>query len=94
MTEDDQAWSPRIRETIDQLQNRVAEFLSNCLVQRPETNIVIVSHGVWIEACFHRFCPEALDHGKRRVYNCDIFAGDCVSKNGKFVRLQNMQQIH
>lgn len=92
MTESDEAWSPTSRETLSVLEERITTFLS-ALVQRPETNIVVVTHGVWIEACLNQHCPEALDHGRQRVYNCDIFIGDCVSEEGKFTGLQNMRLL-
>jgi broad specificity phosphatase PhoE len=90
MTETDIAWSPTSRETVTQIHQRIAKFLES-LTQRPETNIVVFTHGVWIEACLNAYCPETLDHGKRRVYNCDIFVGDCISEDGKFKALQNMR---
>jgi broad specificity phosphatase PhoE len=93
MTETDEAWKATSRETINQIRDRIATFLQT-LVERPETNVVIVSHGVWIETCFQVFCPEALDYGQKRVNNCNIFAGECVSnKKGEFVRLQNVHQL-
>jgi hypothetical protein len=63
------------------------------LVQRPETNIVVVSHGVWIEVCLNMLCPGALEHGRRRVYNCDMFSGECVSANGQFLGLEKFELI-
>jgi broad specificity phosphatase PhoE len=93
MAEIDEAWSPVRRETLIDIQHRINVFLQE-LSERPERNIVVVSHGVWIECCLHAQCPEALDHGKRRVHNCNIFVGECVSRDGKFVRLQNVHPIH
>lgn len=92
MKEFDEAWSPTRRETIDQIETRIAEFFE-ILVKREETNIIVVSHGVWIEVCLNALCPVALDHGRRRVYNCDLFVGDCISSNGRFIRLQNVHHL-
>jgi len=92
MTEHDDLWTATGRETIAQLQERILKFLG-ILIQMAESNVVVVSHGVWIEACLNMLCPEALNHGSRRVYNCDVFCGDCISEDGKVVRLQNVQLI-
>jgi broad specificity phosphatase PhoE len=92
MTENDEKWSASERESWGDIRGRVSIFLSR-LVQRGEENIVVVSHGVWIETCLRTHRPDAL--GMRRVHNCDAFACQCISSNdGKFVRLQNVQLIH
>jgi broad specificity phosphatase PhoE len=91
LTETDNKWSPSERETMKNIAVRVDCFLQ-FLSQRPETWIVVVSHGVWIETCFRIHCPEAL--GDRRVYNCDMFAGECVSVGGTFVRLQKIKKLN
>lgn len=93
MTENDDAWSPVRRETIKDIQRRIALFMAT-LAQRDEQNIVIVSHGVWIECCIQMYCPSALNHGEKRVHNCNVFVGECVSQGGKFMRLQKVHQIH
>mmetsp|Transcript_40595 Transcript_40595/g.112799 ORF Transcript_40595/g.112799 Transcript_40595/m.112799 type:complete len:107 (-) Transcript_40595:19-339(-) len=93
MPEHDDAWSPNHRETIHDIQCRISIFLQT-LSQRQESNIVVVSHGVWIERCFLTYCPEALDHGNKRVHNCNVFVGECVSRDGRFLRLQNVNLIH
>ena len=92
MTELDEAWREDVRETLNQLRLRISHFLG-LLVSRSETNIVVVTHGVWLEQCFALYCPQVLDHGRRRVYNCDMFAVDCVSKDKKFVRFNNPHKI-
>jgi broad specificity phosphatase PhoE len=96
MTETDTVWRPDIRESIPDVLHRIAQFW-DLLVQRPEENIVVVTHGVWMEACLHHYCPVALNHGQRRVYNGNMFAMDCVSaQHGnivKFLRLENARQI-
>ena len=93
MVENDDDWSPVHRETVEHLENRVKAFMQ-FLTQRSESMIAVVSHGVWIEICLRLFCPEALDHGRKRVHNCNIFVADCVSVSGIFLRLQNVHQIH
>jgi broad specificity phosphatase PhoE len=92
MMETDEAWKIDARENMSQLGQRVLMFLQ-LLVQRTEDNIVVVSHGVFIEACLQQHAPQALDYGKQRVYNCDMFAMDCVSRDGKFVRIDNTHKI-
>jgi broad specificity phosphatase PhoE len=108
MTEDDTLWKENTRETIHELKERIHEFFNNTLVNRPENNIVIVTHGVWIETCLYTYCPQVLDYGKQRVYNCDMYIMDCVSsstppssspatnnnnESSRFVRLDNIYQI-
>lgn len=92
MEEFDEAWQKGTRETLGELGLRISLFLE-FLVGRPETNVVVVTHGVWLEECFRFHCPIVLDNGRRRVYNCDMFAFDCVSQNRKFLRFENPQQI-
>eukprot|EP00980_Cylindrotheca_fusiformis_P009748 scaffold2149_cov187-Cylindrotheca_fusiformis.AAC.26 len=92
MTETDLAWSPNSRENFTQVHQRIAIFLES-LPRRPESNIVVFTHGVWIEACLNAYSPETLDNGKRRVYNCDIFVGDCLSEDCVFKGLQHMQLL-
>jgi broad specificity phosphatase PhoE len=93
MSEQDEVWSETERETLDHLQHRVNRFLSTLVQQYSHyDNILVVSHGLWIEACLRGHCPEALPNGER-VHNCDLFGGDCVSHQGSFVRLQNIRRI-
>lgn len=92
MTDEDQAWQPDHRETMTDIERRVDESLA-WLVQRTESNIVVVSHGVWIECCLQRYCRRILEGG-RRVYNCDAFSCEAVSENGRLVRLDHAKQIH
>jgi len=92
MTEMDETWQKDTRETLNDLRLRISRFL-RLLVGRPETNVVVVTHGVWLEEFFRLHCPEVLDHGRKRVYNCDMFAFDCVSHENNFVRLENPHQI-
>ena len=92
MTEFDEAWREDIRETLNELRLRISQFLA-LLVRRSETNIVVVTHGVWLEECFRTYCPRVLDNGRRRVFNCDMYAVDCVSQNREFIRFENPNQI-
>jgi len=91
ITEEDEAWKLVERESIHDVVNRVNQFLE-WIVRRPETNVVVVSHGVWIECCFYAHFPEALAHGDR-VGNGDLFSAECVSLHGVFQRLQNVRRI-
>jgi broad specificity phosphatase PhoE len=59
--------------------------------QRNCKNIIVVSHGVWIEVLFRMCAPNYL--GDRRVYNLDAFACQCISRNGQFIRLGSIEQI-
>jgi broad specificity phosphatase PhoE len=101
MPNEDEAWKLTERETIPDVVARVNHFLQ-WLICRPETNIVVVSHGVWIECCFYAHCPQALQpttpsmsqqQGSDRVRNGDLFAGECVSMHGQFQRLENVRRI-
>lgn len=88
---EDEAWQLTERESVPDVVNRVNQFLQ-WVLQRAETNIVVVSHGVWIECCFYAHCPQALQDGDR-VNNGDLFAGECVSIHGQFQRLENVRRI-
>ena len=91
MSEADRYWSPSQREGYDDVAARVQSFLS-WLCQRPETNIVVVSHGVWIETCLAVYSPGA--PGERRVYNCDAYATTLLSQsNGIVLRLSNVELV-
>ena len=99
MTEHDDAWKSDRRETWDDIGLRVHRFLEWLVVQpqpqhlaRAADNVVVVSHGVWIETLLRNHAPDLLGRD-RRVYNTDAFACECVSANGVFVRIQNVRQI-
>jgi broad specificity phosphatase PhoE len=92
MTERDERWKPDKRETWDDVGRRIDHFLA-WLVRRSEENVVVVSHGVWIEYLFRLKDPQVLQNGERRVCNLDAFACQCISRDGRFVRLQNGGQI-
>ncbi|GKZ00890.1 hypothetical protein MPSEU_001040700 [Mayamaea pseudoterrestris] len=101
MAEDDTLWSVNSRETQHDVQDRVQYFL-NWLVQRPESTIVVVTHGVWMEVCLKGFL-------QNRVYNCHAYTSQVISKNScetgtrmtdessshqVFLRLQNVRRIY
>lgn len=87
----DEAWQLTERESVPDVIQRVNQFLQ-WLIFREETNIVVVSHGVWIECCFYAHFPQALANGDR-VGNGDLFAAECVSIHGQFQRLENVRRI-
>jgi broad specificity phosphatase PhoE len=91
MSERDEAWQLVERESVQDVVSRVNGFLE-WLVLRPETNIVVVSSGVWIECCFYAHFPMVLANGDR-VRNGDSFAADCVSYHGVFQSLQEVRRI-
>jgi Histidine phosphatase superfamily (branch 1) len=96
MTETDEVWRPTTREGWDELECRIDAVLQ-WIVARPEENIMVVSHGVWIEAFLRRHQPSFL--GDRRVYNLDAFGMQCVSQKRStstrrgFLRVQNVTKI-
>lgn len=89
--EQDEAWQLIERESVQDVVHRVNRFLE-WLVLRTETNIVVVSHGVWMECCFYAHCRTALSSGDR-VGNADLFSAQCISVNGVFQGLHNVQRI-
>ena len=90
MVDGDIYWKETEREPWGDVHSRIQRFFS-LLVNRPETNIVIVTHGVWIESCLNMLRPETL--GDRRVYNLDAYTCTCISHDGRFLRLDNVQKI-
>lgn len=89
--EQDEAWQLVERESVEDVVRRINRFLE-WIVHRPETNIVVVSHGVWMECLFYAHFPMALANGDR-VGNGDLFSTECVSCNGVFQRLQDVRRI-
>ena len=90
MSEYDVNWSPDRRESWDDVGARVQAFLS-WLCQRKEENIVVVGHGIWIEACLSIFSPGALQG--RRVNNCDAYAAKFLSNQGRILGLSDVKLI-
>ncbi|KAL3801642.1 hypothetical protein HJC23_013147 [Cyclotella cryptica] len=77
MTEHDTAWSPHTRETYHDVIHRVRNFFQ-WLSHQPHNCIAIVTHGVWMECALMEYCPEVLEGGKKRVYNCEVYCGKLV----------------
>ena len=75
----DPCWLPDARETLPALRRRIYQFFQWLASNVREELIGLVSHGVWIETCLMHFCPDVLENGKKRVYNCDTFKAICVS---------------
>lgn len=48
--------------------------------QKQQQNLLVVTHGVWMECLFRKLKPEILEHDgkKRRVHNCDLYRLDLV----------------
>mmetsp|Transcript_34751 Transcript_34751/g.83093 ORF Transcript_34751/g.83093 Transcript_34751/m.83093 type:complete len:273 (-) Transcript_34751:106-924(-) len=92
ITEDDTDWRPDRREDIDDVARRVNSFLQ-WLVMQPHENVLIVTHGVWMEVCFRLLCPEAIDFGRKRVYNCDVYTGILAESSDGKVVLQGVEQL-
>lgn len=82
MPEEDQHWCSKKHETMGNLLNRVDRFMQSlAFSNQMEGNgdvindgkiVLIVTHGVWMESCFMRYAPDVLQHGRKRVYNCDL----------------------
>jgi len=96
LAERDELWKSDRRESWGDVRDRVRTFLSSILCKRTEDNIVVVSHGVWIECCLEIGSPGILSADSKRVYNCDAFACKVVSDDysGEFVRFDDVQQIY
>jgi broad specificity phosphatase PhoE len=90
MTEDDELWKPDQRETLEGVHERIHEFME-WLVQQPQSHVVVVTHGVFMECCLEYLCQGCLE-GKR-VYNCDAYASECQSSHGTFVSLHSVRHI-
>ena len=94
MSECDNLWSEHNREDFRSLQSRITEFVKD-LSRMKEENIVVVTHGVWIETLIRMYCPQVLSGG-RRVYNLNAFAFrlfPMTDSNHPHVRLEFIQQI-
>lgn len=99
MSELDNCWKKDSRESWDDVGHRVTAFLAwlaatvavpGCLYDA----IVVVSHGVWIEALLHLYSPAAASAAaatptndpqpqrqqqqRHRVYNTDAYGCECV----------------
>jgi broad specificity phosphatase PhoE len=93
MTEQDEAWSPHTRETRNDVIRRVHSFF-NWVSHQPHKCIAVVSHGVWMECALMEFCPDVLDGGNKRVYNCDVYRGTLSRGRGdNTVVLKDVGQV-
>jgi hypothetical protein len=46
-----------------------------------------------MECALMEYCPEVLNNGEKRVYNCDVYAGTiCRGGNGRVV-MNDVKQI-
>ncbi len=79
ITEHDTDWQPHTRETRHDVTERARKFF-HWLLHQPHDNIAVVSHGVWIECALREYCPEVLDFGNKRVYNCEVYCGNLVGR--------------
>lgn len=86
MTETDTWWKPDQRERWDELQQRTERFLQ-WLKGRSEENIVVVTHGVWMECLLRAFL-----HG-RRVFNTDAY-GCTLKSEGSSVEITDVMLVH
>ena len=91
ITEHDTDWQPNVRETSHDVVQRIHNFFTWLSLQ-PHDNIAIVTHGVWIECTLLHYCPEVLDNGNKRVYNCDVYHGQ-LSTNLSTPTLSNVEQM-
>jgi broad specificity phosphatase PhoE len=84
---DDELWNNRTgRETYDDIIQRIQNFIEYWLIQRTEQNIVITSHGVWIECLLRHYNASQSSLLQRRVFNLDCISCQCYST------LENTQQ--
>lgn len=91
MTESDDEWKEDQRENFADVHARVDAFLS-WLVRRSESQIVVVTHGVWMESLYRIHASTAL-RDDQRVHNCDAFACEIISIDGVFQRIGRTQHI-
>ena len=91
LTEHDTEWRADSRETGRDVSQRVHNFFA-WLIQQPHNNIAVVTHGVWLECALLKYWPEVLDHGKKRVYNCDVYCGKLMGSSSSPV-LCDVEQI-
>lgn len=90
MAEQDEAWSPTKRETLQDVERRIGRFW-NWIVSERVDRVVVVSHGVWIECLLRKL--GALPDGQR-VYNTDAYAMKIHSKDGTFLRASEIGRIY
>lgn len=92
MNENDDLWKDNERETWNDIEIRVDEYIQ-WQIQRNESNIIIVSHGVFLERFLQKFAPTLFNNDShRRVYNLDAYAMECISSSSS-IRVENVQLI-
>lgn len=91
ISEHDTDWQPNARETSHDVVQRIHNFFT-WLALQPHDHIAIVTHGVWIEMALLHYCPEVLDNGNKRVYNCDVYRGQLSTKLSTLT-LSNVEQM-
>jgi len=74
--DDDTLWRSDKRESLSEVNRRITHFFE-WLSTRSETNIAVVTHGVWMEECLRRYCPGVLKGG-RRVLNGEVYKCQCA----------------
>jgi len=99
LTEHDIDWKHDTRETRQDVSERVRNFFV-WLLQQPHDNVAIVTHGVWMECALLDYCPEVLEFGRKRVYNCEVYFGTLAlsgpwidGSGGGGVELKNVHQM-
>ncbi|KAL7555227.1 hypothetical protein ACHAWF_018882 [Thalassiosira exigua] len=77
LAETDVDWRTDARETRHDVSRRVRDFFC-WLMMQPHESIAVVTHGVWMECALLDHFPAALNFGKKRVYNCEVYHGKLV----------------
>ncbi|KAL3798305.1 hypothetical protein ACHAW5_010642 [Stephanodiscus triporus] len=93
LTENDDDWRPDNRETRGDVSRRIKNFFV-WLMKQPHSNVAIVTHGVWMECALMNYCPEALEFGTKRVFNCDVYSGKLIrSSDQDGVVLRDVKKV-
>lgn len=74
--------APEGAESYDHVMRRAEDFLSSMLREKPQGNILVLSHGAAIHAIYAQLCGLTLDHyWDMTLGNCGFFTAGAV--NGK-----------
>lgn len=46
-----------------------------------------------MECALLHYCPEVLEFGKKRVYNCEVYCGKLGLENGDRLALKGVEQM-
>lgn len=95
LTEADDDWRSDARESRDDVTRRIHDFFI-WLLRQPHDNVAVVTHGVWMECAILAYCPEALEFGRKRVYNCEVYHGRLAGgggEDGVGVALRDVEQL-